>query len=390
MNLKGLAELRRRLNPTYRNPSVLLGRYVSPDGQTLSSFAKEIVTLTEEDNEKYMSLFKKVLSGAIGQNLLDIEFTAAQVLDSDEYRLLSLLLETGLRNIDVVDALFDRLAAAIPTLRSPAAEQSVREQQEAKNYLLLAMFDGYDVPYKDENGEKDMERSTDLFKYMLCCVCPVKQTKATLNYDSFNEFFHSGDPVWAVGAPELGFLYPSFEERSADLYHTQYYTRDSKDIHEAFIQALFNTSTIVPPEEQKENFRSVLEEALGDECSLDVVQAVHETVVEKLEERKAEKNTEPLLLTKQDVTEVLADCGVSTEKTALFEEKYDEAFGATAELPAVNLVTPKKFNVSMPNVTINVDPGFSDLIETRVIDGRRYILVPADGDVEVNGIRVKG
>lgn len=389
MNLKGLAELRRRLNPTYRNPSVLLGRYVAPDGHTLSSFAKEVVTLTEEDNEKYMGLFKKVLSGALGQNLLDLEFTAAQVLNSPEYALLTKLMETKLRDIDVVDELFDRLAAAIPSLRAPSAEQSVRESQEASNYLLLALFDGYDVPYKDENGEKDMDRSTDLFNYMLCCVCPVKQSKATLNYDSFNEFFHSGDPVWAVSAPELGFLYPTFEERSADLYHVQYYTRNSKEIHEDFIRVLFNVQTVVPPEEQKENFRMMLEDALGEECSLDVVQAVHETVVEKLEERKAEKNTEPLLLTKQDVREVLTDCGVSEEKATAFEEKYDEAFGATAELPAVNLMTPKKFEVSMPNVTINVDPGFSDLIETRVIDGRRYILVPADGDVEVNGIRVK-
>ena len=89
------------------------------------------------------------------------------------------------------------------------------------------------------------------------------------------------------------------------------------------------------------------------------------------------------------VRQLLEDCGVSTERAEVFEEKYDETFGAYAELPAVNLVTPKQFKVDTPSVSIRVDPERSDLIETRVIDGKCYILVLADGDVQVNGVNVK-
>jgi len=53
------------------------------------------------------------------------------------------------------------------------------------------------------------------------------------------------------------------------------------------------------------------------------------------------------------------------------------------------VVAPKQFKVSTPSVSIQVDPERSDLIETRIIDGRPYIMVLADGDVEVNGVNVK-
>ena len=145
----------------------------------------------------------------------------------------------------------------------------------------------------------------------------------------------------------------------------------------------------MPAVEQQETFQTVLQEALEDECSLDVVQAVHETVRTRLEEQKADKTAEPLRLTKQDVKEVLESCGVSEERAQVFEDKYAEAFGAYTEIPAVNVVAPKQFNISTPSVSIKVAPDRSDLIETRMIDGKCYILVLADGEVEVNGVNVK-
>ena len=39
--------------------------------------------------------------------------------------------------------------------------------------------------------------------------------------------------------------------------------------------------------------------------------------------------------------------------------------------------------------TISVDPAYSCLVETRIIDGRRYLLIPAGEGVEVNGLPVE-
>ena len=44
--------------------------------------------------------------------------------------------------------------------------------------------------------------------------------------------------------------------------------------------------------------------------------------------------------------------------------------------------------ISLPEVKISVDPKFSYLVQTRVMDGKKYIVISADSGVEINGINV--
>ena len=118
------------------------------------------------------------------------------------------------------------------------------------------------------------------------------------------------------------------------------------------------------------------------------MQAVHEQVMERLEEKKQEKSNEPVELTKYDVTDVLAECGVSTEHMEAFNDKFDQEFGQQTRLNAVNVTNPKQFEVRTPSVVIKVNSDRTDLVETRVIDGHPYILIRADDGVEVNGVNV--
>ena len=82
---------------------------------------------------------------------------------------------------------------------------------------------------------------------------------------------------------------------------------------------------------------------------------------------------------------MLSDGGVSEDRVEAFRKGFDATFGTGAVLPAVNVVTPKQFKVEMPSVSIKVDPRQADLLETRVIDGRGYLLIPIEGDIAVNG-----
>ena len=45
--------------------------------------------------------------------------------------------------------------------------------------------------------------------------------------------------------------------------------------------------------------------------------------------------------------------------------------------------------VKTPDVTIKVNPQRADLVETRIIDGGKYILIRAEDGVEVNGVPVR-
>lgn len=141
-------------------------------------------------------------------------------------------------------------------------------------------------------------------------------------------------------------------------------------------------------EEQKDTFRSVLCETLSEDCSLDVIQGVHTQLREKIEEHKASKTPEPLTVSRREVREMLETCGVAPEHLTAFDEKYEEEFGGDTDLSPRNLIDVRQFEVRTPDVVIKVNPDRSDLIQTRIIDGVKYLLIRADGGVEVNGANI--
>ena len=144
----------------------------------------------------------------------------------------------------------------------------------------------------------------------------------------------------------------------------------------------------MPAAEQKDTVRALLAETLQEECSMEVMQSLHGKVAELIREQQEDKFAEPVSLTREDVAAMLKESGVSDQKLTAFRAEMGEAFGPWAELPAVNLVSPREFKVSTPSVSIKVDPEHADLISTRTIDGARYIMILADGAVEVNGVNI--
>ena len=52
-------------------------------------------------------------------------------------------------------------------------------------------------------------------------------------------------------------------------------------------------------------------------------------------------------------------------------------------------IDDKHFDVTLPEVTIRVKPQARDLVQTKTIDGIKYILIRAEEGVEVNGIQLQ-
>jgi len=119
-----------------------------------------------------------------------------------------------------------------------------------------------------------------------------------------------------------------------------------------------------------------------------VAQTVHEQLRDMIQTHDEDRIPEPLVVSRREMAGILQSCGVPEGKVAAFEEKFDTQFGANMSLNAVNIAEPKKFEVRTPDVVVQVNPERSDLVQTRVIDGQRYILIRAEEGVEVNGVSV--
>lgn len=121
---------------------------------------------------------------------------------------------------------------------------------------------------------------------------------------------------------------------------------------------------------------------------MEVVQEVHNELCQRIQMHKEAKVADPLLIDKEDVKQMLKECGVSENHVAKFSVDYDEAFGFEAGLHPKNIIDNKRFEIKTPDVSIKVAPDRADLIETRVIGGVKYILICADENVEVNGVNI--
>ncbi len=374
MNQKELSELRRRFRPDKNAISHIYGCYVNNSKEIVSYLDESLGTMPQEETEKYLSLIKKALSGTLGKNLIDIVFSTQQVADSEEHRLLSALRSTVLKDGATRDEFYQKVIASL--------------DMGEDSYLILLAHDAYDVPHRGKDDELQADASDEVFSYIICCVCPVKAGKIELGYFPGDNEFHCAAGQ-TVAAPELGFLFPAFDNRSANLYNALMYSRKADEIHQEFIDAIFHTEPPMSAAEQREAFQTALSDALEDDCSLEVVHSIHDYLRTKIEQHKEEKNPEPLELTAKELIGVLVDCGVSEDRVSAFVERCGEQFGDGVALAPANLIDSKRFEVKTANATINLEPERSYLVETRVIDGQKYLLIPAGEDVEVNGFGVQ-
>ena len=373
MNDKEIAELRRRFRADKTSISRIRGAYVNEKREIISEMDQSVALMSETEADEILSLLKKTLSGRVDTNLIDIHFTTQQVMESPEHKLLCNLRETALQDGDLIHIFYKKIIDSL---------------EIEGNYMILLAYDSYDVFTYRRDGAKDDE-STELFRYILCAVCPVKMAKPSLSYYVRENCFRNVVADSVISPPALGFMFPAFDNRSTNLYGALYYTRATDNSHTEFTDAIFNAGALpMPATEQKETFRSVLADAAGEACSLPVIRSVHAQLNQAMEEHKISKEPEPLTVDKYAIRDMLGFCGVPEENIEQFEEKFDKGFGQNAALSPRNIVDVKKFEVKTPDVVIKVNPARTDLVETRVIDGVPYVLVRADSGVEVNGINV--
>ena len=374
MNDKEIAELRRRFRAEKTSISRIRGAYVNEKREIISEMDQSVAMMTETEADEILSLLKKTLSGKVDTNLLDICFTTNQVMDAPEHKLLCNLRETALQDDELIHTFYKKIIDSL---------------EIEGNYMILLAYDCYDVFSYRKDGAKD-EDSTEMFRYILCAVCPIKTAKPTLSYYVRENCFRNVIADSVISPPALGFMFPSFDNRSTNLYGALYYTRATDNSHKEFADAIFNAGDLpMPATEQKETFRSVLADSAGEACSLAVVRSVHAQLHQAMEEHKISKEPEPLTVDKYAIRDMLEFCGVPEENVEKFEQKFDKGFGQNAALSPRNIVDTGKFEVRTPDVVVKVDPAHTDLVETRVIDGVKYVLIRADGGVEVNGIDVK-
>ena len=350
------------------------GCYVDGEKTVKTKFTESFLCLPEEETFKYFEIFKKTLSGTIGKNLINMDFPMETEFNGGTQQFLLNLRDSELKEDTLLDEFYDKI---------------IRMYDYVGNYLILLLHANYDVPGKTSDKLMMDDASDEVYQYILCSICPVNLSKPGLSYYTDTNQFGKRIQDWVVGVPNNGFLFPAFQDRSTDIHSVLYYAKDSEELHSDFVNELLGCEVPMSAGGQKETFQSLIKETLGEECEYEIVRNIHEKLNDIIEEHKLKEIPEPLTLDKSEVKNLFVESGIEKEKLQDFDKNYEKMAGENVSLLAANVVNTRVFEVKTPDVIIKVNPECTDLVQTRIVDGRKCLVIEISDQVEVNGIAVK-
>lgn len=372
MNKKEIAEIKKQFTQDKCAITRICGCYVDGEKKKKTELKEAFLSLPEEEIFKYFNIFRKALSGTVGKNLLNMEFPLETEEEGGTQDFLMQLRASALKDENLLEEFYDKV---------------IENYYSVENYLILLIHAVYDVPGKSSDGAEMFDASDEVYEHILCCICPVSLSKPGLAYDEESNSFKTRVCDRVVDMPEIGFLFPAFNDRSTDIHGLLYYASKPEELRFDFVEPVLGCEVPMSAGGQKETFQTIVEETLGEECEYEVVKTIHEKLNEMIEEKKDEP--EPVILDKAEVKRLLEYSGVEEEKLSDFEEKYEQTAGEKTQFVATNVANTRQFEIKTPDVVIKVSPDRTDLVQTKVIDGRKCLVIELSSQVEVNGISVR-
>ncbi|WP_026835705.1 DUF4317 domain-containing protein [Eubacterium xylanophilum] len=372
MNKKEIAEIRKEFNKNDNGITRITGCYVDFEKNKRLDFKEAFYSLPDEEMHKYVDIMKKTLSGTLGKNLLNMEFpTEEETSEDGSQKFLYELVQSKLCDDALLDKLYDKI---------------IETYNYDGEYLIILIHDTYDIPTITSDGVENFDASEYVYDFILCSICPVKLSKAALYYNRQKNSIEEHMRDWIVQAPANGFLYPAFNDRNMDIHNILYYTKNSDETDIEFSENMLRCTLPIPAKEQKEVFSTIVEESLGRDCEFEIVRNIHDNLAEMIAEKADEP--EPVELDKEDMKKLLINSGATEESVEKFAETFESSVAEGQSFVASNITNQRKFELKTPDVTINVSPERTDLVDTRIIDGKPCIVIECNDNVIVNGIRV--
>lgn len=357
-------ELKKRFKKEDCTISKIYACYVNLEGE-IKCFLNENFLVMKDNREndffKFLEIQKKNISNKL--SMIDLEES------SDIKKLLDSLNKGNLSDINLINTLIDKIKDAYL-------------KDSLGNFIITLISDSYDVPARTSDGIK-IDESEEVYQYIMCSICPVNLSKAGLAYLEEKNTLGSRIQDQVADAPIIGFLYPSFIDKSSDDRFISYLYKSEKNLFPSISSDLFDASPNIEEEIKKEPTKvtdSYLEETLPE-----------------LEKESIIPDNLPEYL-KKEHDEIFEDA-ISTEKTNSSSEKIKNSSEEYDEEEYAGFCKTSDYEISSDNEEDNnhnknniSDKPLDDLIENinklleenknkaeiQIINGKKYLMVPID------------
>lgn len=341
---------------------------VDGEGNIKHTINKAGALLDNREENMYFSILKTVLSTKVGKNFTQYDFPKQAYNKGHIQGILWNVKESGFNsdadNKAFINNIVNAYSSAIP-------------------YAVVSAHCTYTVRHKDKSGEADSMAEED-FKFILTAICPVLSVDSGFSYDyATGEFSTESDPkLYIQPKPTDGFMYPAFDNRSADVNSVMYYCKKSSYADISIISDVLECDFIRTAEQEKETFQYVIHNALKEKATYEFMYALNEKLCAIAENYY--RDTRLYRISLDEISDVISYIGIDDDTVDVFRTLYQQFVGEH-DLTLNNLIE-NKLKLTTSEYTISFSKSMGDKVSTVVTDGARTIkLKTDDAEFEVNG-----
>ena len=382
MNQKDIANIRKqfKLNNDLMKIREIFNVYVQKEsGEIYHHVSQPFQMLEQEAQELFLQNFKKVLTGNLDTKLFELKFR--HEVEESTQNILFQGLHVGSSDwqenmLQIVGKMFAHTVYEFDTVVT-----FIRgEYQKATRKRDL----------ESEEGGNDEVYSSH---FILCSVNKTDQPKKALLFDYIEKEFKANnavDPIINLAAPLSGFLFPAFNDNSADVNHILYCAGKANQPDEAFVEEVLNCEETITAAEDKDCFELILNKVIGDVVDSTVISNVYEEIDKIVQESKEDKEeNEAPVLDYKDVERILTVSGVEDVNTAKVEHAFKTVVADEKHEFKAGSVVPKTIKIETKVANVSINPTDLKYVKYITYDGKRCLLLEIDEDVVVEGFRLE-
>lgn len=379
MNKKDVANIRKQFKPENDLLKItdIFNVYVQKESSEIyHQECQPFPLLDHEQQELFLSNFKKVLTGQLDSKLFELKFQR-EVEDPTQ-----LILHQGLQASDVADWT-DQMLLIV--------EKMLKDVQYKMDIVVTFIRGEYFKPTKRKSEEYEESDLDEVFthSFILCSINKSEQPQRTLVFDYIEREFKSSvvlDSIINLKSPVAGFLFPCFTDSAADINHVLYLAEKANEPDAHFIEDVLNCETIMTAQEDKIVFEEIVKDVVGDHLDTSTLANVYEEIHRMIDENEEE---EVPTLDYKDVERVLKVSGIEDVKTEKVEMAFQKVIDDEKyELKATNIVPnyqSKSIKINTKVANISISPQDLKYVKQVNYNGKRCILIEVDEDTVIEG-----
>lgn len=366
MNRQEISEIKKLFQIKNCAITRICGCYVDGEKNIKAQWQQPFLAMDEEELFKYLDIFRKCLSGALGKTLTEV------IPAADKAAGLQRLRDSKLKDPEQLNAFYQKI---------------IDTYEYVGNYLILAIHDVYDIPGKTTDGQTMEDASDEVYEYIMACVCPVNLRKPGLSYNVDKQCFTHLDRDWVLAAPELAILYPAFNDRSEDLEKALYYTKTMDNEKQEFVEKVLGYTISLTPADERNTYNTIIEDVLGQDRTFADVREIIQITEDMAEGCSAFPQKDRIGV--EDIRDVLEESGIKPEKIEQLDKVFNGEAGTGTELNLNNIVNRQNFVITTEHAKVSIKPQYKYDVALQYLNGQPCIVLEVrDKTIEVNGIQV--